>query len=89
MCCAVLVVSQTFSIGNSSDQVHYQSQEGKGGRQQRIWVKKLYCQIKPSISKRRKACCHGTHYSLFLLPLGIQIVVDLLISYRHHNNENP
>ena len=27
--------------------------------------------------------------SLFLLPLGIQIVVDLLVSYRHHHDKNP
>ena len=92
MCCAVFVVSQTFGLGASSDQVHYESEEGEGGWQQRIWVKKLYCQIESGISETKKIerfVILGLFYSLFLLPLGIQIVINLLVSYRHHHNQNP
>ena len=51
VCRAVFVVLQTFRLGNSSDQVRYERQECEGWRQQRIRVKKLYCQVQSSISE--------------------------------------
>ena len=47
--CAVFVVLQTFGLGCCADQVHYQSQECEGGRQQRVGVEKLNCQIQSRI----------------------------------------
>ena len=49
VCRAVFVIFQTFRFGNGSDQVHYQSQEREGGRQQRVGVEKLNCQIQSRI----------------------------------------
>ena len=54
VCAAVFVVFQTFWLGNGSNQVHYQSQECEGWRQQRIRVKELNCQVESCISKKIK-----------------------------------